>query len=133
MGVNNFVGGITFQFTLADNINPNDYIMITFPSGTVINYITSTAPSFRITNMNYNSSNLTLMVYQQSSNPNYLVGTTLDLTFIRYRAPPSTKPTLPITLTILEFGYAKMRGAGTISAVHNNYTLSGTVLSSVVN
>ena len=133
MGVNNFNGGISFQFTLADHINNNDYIMITFPAGTIINYITSISPSFRITNMNYNSSNLTLMIYQQSSNPIYAAGTRLDLTFNRYRAPPSTKPTQPITFTILEFGHSKMIGSASITAVNNNYTLSTAVTSQIIN
>lgn len=107
--------------------------MINFPSGTQITYITSSSPSFRITNMNYNSTNLTLMIYQQSTNPNYNAGTTLDLTFIRYRTPPSIKPTLPITFTILQYGYSKMIGSGSITAVNNNYSLSVAVGSSIIN
>jgi len=100
-GVNNFLGGLSFQFTISDFINPNDYFMITFPVGTQITYITTTSSALKITGMNYNSSNLTLMVYQQNVNPNYNAGTTLDLTFTRYRTPPSTKPTLPITMTLM--------------------------------
>ena len=70
---------------------------------------------------------------QNSSNPNYFAGTSITFTFIRYRAPPSTKATLPIVFSILNNGFASMTGSASITAVANNYTLSVSPTSSVVN
>ena len=131
-GVNNFLGGLSFSFVLPDTISNNDYFIISFPSGTTITYMTRTG-SISIQSATYNSTNTSLILFQSSTNPNYPAGTAITLTFIRYRAPPSTRPTNPITLTIYSFCCSKMSASGTVTAVNNNYTLSASATSTTVN
>lgn len=78
-------------------------------------------------------SNYTVSCQQQSTNPNYNSGSLGNLTFIRFRAPPSTKATSPISFAILLNGYPRMVGSATISAVQNNYTLTVSSNSLIVN
>lgn len=130
--VNNLGGGLSFKFSLPDTISSNDYFVIAFPSTTSINYTTRTG-SISIQSAAYNSTNTSLVLFQSSTNPNYAAGTSITLTFIKYRAPPSTRPTTPITLTIFSFGYSKMTASSTVTAVANNYSLSVTSASNTVN
>jgi hypothetical protein len=132
MGVNNFVGGLTFTFTLTDTISNRDYFLITFPTGTAISYSLATS-NIRIINPTYTAANLSLVLLQNTTNPNYPAGTTITITFIRYRAPPSTRPSAAINFTILNNAFAKMSASATITAIANNYTLSVSATSNVVN
>lgn len=132
MGVNNFAGGLTFTFTLTDTISIKNNFVITFPLGTTITYIQRSC-SINLQSVTYNSTALTLTMIQNSSNPNYFAGTSITFTFIRYRAPPSTKATLPIVFSILNNGFASMTGSASITAVANNYSLSVSPNSNVVN
>ena len=131
-GVNNYLGGLSFTFTLTDTISSSDNFVIAFPSGTSITFTMRTG-SIAIQAANYNSTNTSLVLVQSTTNPNYWAGTSITLSFIRYRAPPSTRPTSPITLTIFSFGYSKMTAWGSVSAVANNYTLTVTADSVTVN
>lgn len=132
MGVNNNAGGLQFSFTLTDTINNKDYIMITFPAGTIITYLTTTS-TITLQSATYTSSNLSLFLNQSNSNPMRFSGTQANITFIRFRAPPSIKPTSAINFTIMNNGYSKMVGSASIAAINNNYTLSVTAASTVVN
>jgi len=91
-GVNNFVGGLRFSFVLPDTIRSSDYFQVLFPAGTSISYTTTTM-SISFQSANYNAANLTLTIHQTASNPLFFEGKQIGLTFIRYRAPPSTQPT----------------------------------------
>lgn len=132
MGVNNFAGGLTFSFGLTDTISFRDYFLITFPVGTTITFIQSTS-TIRLLSTTYTSSNQSLVIIQNTSNSNFVSGTQVNITFIRYRAPPSTKSSGSITFTVMNSGYAKMTASATITAIANNYTLSVSAASSVVN
>lgn len=132
MGVNNFAGGLTFTFTLTDTISFRNTFLIVFPTGTTISYTQSTS-TIKLQSASYNSGTLSLAITQSSTNPNYNSGVSITITFIRFRAPPSTKPTSPITFTILNNNYAVMTASSTITAIANNYTLSSSALSTVVN
>jgi hypothetical protein len=132
MGVNNFAGGLTFSFGLTDTISFRDYFLITFPAGTTITFIQSTS-TIRLLSTTYTSSNQSLVILQNTSNSNFVSGTQVNITFIRYRAPPSTRPSGSITFTVMNSGYAKMTASATITAIANNYTLSVSAASSVVN
>jgi hypothetical protein len=132
MGVNNFVGGLTFSFGLSDTISYRDYFLITFPAGTTITYTQSTS-TIKILSTTYTSSNQSLVIIQNASNSNYVSGTQVSITFIKYKAPPSTKPSGTITFTVMNSGYTKMAGSATITAIANNYTLTVAPASSVVN
>ena len=70
---------------------------------------------------------------QKSSNPDYSAGLSATITFIRYRAPPSTKTTDPITFTIFTNGYSKMIGSSTLTAIAKNYSLTVAATSLIVN
>ena len=132
MGVNNFAGGLTFTFTLTDTISIKNSFVITFPLGTTITFVQRVS-SINLQSVTYNSTALTLTMIQKSSNPNYFAGTSITFTFIRYRAPPSTKTTLPIVFSILNNGFASMTGSASVTAIANNYSLSVLPDSSVVN
>lgn len=132
MGVNNFLGGLTFSFTLPDTLGSDDLFLIVFPAGTTILYMT-TASNLPVQTTTYSASNTSMVITQRSNNPNYPAGTAVTITFIRYKAPPSTRPTDPITFTVLKNGYQKMTASATIAAVANNYTLTVATSSTTVN
>lgn len=132
MGVNNFAGGLTFTFTLTDTISIKNSFLITFPLGTTITYVQKSC-SINLQSVAYNSTALTLTMIQNSSNPNYFAGTSITFTFIRYKAPPSTKATLPIVFSIMNNGYSSMVGSASVTAVANNYTLTVSPSSNVIN
>ncbi len=126
------MGGLSFSFILPDTISNNDYFIISFPTGTTIAYTTRTG-SISIQSATYNSTNTSLILFQSSTNPNYPVNTAITLTFIRYRAPPSIRPTNSITLTVYSFCCAKMTASATVTALNNNYTLTASASSTTVN
>ena len=132
MGVNNFIGGLTFSFDLTDTISFRDYFLITFPTDTTISFLISTS-TIRLLSTTYTSSNQSLVILQNTSNSNFGSGTQVNITFIRYKAPPSTMPSGSITLTVMNNGYAKMTASATITAIANNYTLNVSAASTVVN
>jgi hypothetical protein len=132
MGVNNYLGGLTFSFTLTDTITLKDYFVVTFPTGTSITS-TQNASTIKLQSVTYNPTSLALTMLQNSTNPNNYAGTVVTITFIRFKAPPSIKPSSPITFTILNNGFSKMIASATITAVANNYTLSAVATSKVVN
>lgn len=129
--MNSFAGGLSFSFILPDGISSSDSFVIVFPSGTSITVTTRTG-TIAIQSATYNSTNTSLVLTQSSINPNYPAGTSIVLSFIKYKAPPSTRP-ISITLTIFSFGYPKMTASNTVSAVANNYSLLVTATSIVVN
>ena len=128
----NSLGGLSFSFSLPDTLSFADSFVVAFPAGTSIIYFT-TASSIPLQSSTYHSSNNSLAMAQKSANPAYSQGTSVTITFIRYRAPPSVKPTDPITFTVFTNGYSKMIGSSSISAVAKNYTLQVSVDSNVVN
>ena len=130
--VNNFLGGLIFSFALPDTISNNDYFIISFPSGTTITYMTRTG-SISIQSATYNSTNTSLILFQSSTNPNYPTGTVITLTFIRYKAPPSIRPTSPISLTIFSYCCSKMSASASVTAIYNNYTLTASAAPPTVN
>lgn len=132
MGVNNFAGGLTFTFTLTDTISIKNSFIITFPLGTTITYSQKSC-SISLQSVTYNSTALTFTMIQNSTNLNYFAGTSITFTFIRYKAPPSTKTTLPIVFSIMNNGFSSMVGSASITAIANNYTLLVSPNSSVVN
>lgn len=128
----NSLGGLTFSFTLPDTLSNADSILITFPSGTLITYLT-TASTIPIQTTTYHSTNTTLVMTQRSTNADYPAGTASTITFIRYRASPSTRVTGAITMTMFTAGYSKMSASATISAVAKNYSLAVSASSTTVN
>jgi hypothetical protein len=131
MGVNNFAGGLTFTLSITDNLGPRDTFLITFPAGSVFTYALATSNVRLLTNVLIGA--LSLEISQNTTNPILSTGSTLTLTFIRFRAPPSTKPSLPIIFAIQNSGHTKMQGSGTITAIANNYTMTVSASSLVVN
>jgi len=93
--VNNFAGGLVCSFSLTDTISYKDTFSVYLPSGMTFSYSQSTS-TFKLQSGSYNSSNYTLNMVQLTSNPNYALGTSGNVTFIRLKAPPSTRPTNPI-------------------------------------
>jgi hypothetical protein len=132
VGVNNFAYGLTFSFTLPDTLGSSDMFLITFPAGTIISYVTTTTNVPKQTD-SYNATNSSIMVTQKSTNPDYPASTAVNLVFIRYKAPPSTKPTGPITFTVFSRDYSKMTASATFTALPNNYSLGVTPVSFTVN
>lgn len=132
VGVNNFLYGLVFTFTLPDTLGNEDVFVIAFPSGTTISY-TFTSLSIPYQSVTYNSTNTSLIVTQKSTNPNYPASTVVSLSFIRYKAPSSTKPTDPIVFTVVSRGYSKMTASSTFTALPNNYSLSVSPASLSVN
>jgi len=132
LGVNNFVGGLSFSFTLPDTISSSDIFVIAFPANTSIIF-TMRSGNIGIQGASYNSTNTSLIFTQSSSNPNYGAGTAITLTFIKYKAPPSVRPSGSISVSVLQGGYSKLTGSGTVSAVANNYSLSVAAASATVN
>lgn len=129
--VNSFAAGLICYFTTTDTISSKDTISAYLPSGSTFVYMQSTS-TFKLQSGSYNSSNLTVNMVQLSGNSNYPSGTFANVTFVRLRAPPSTRPTSPIQLAILLNGYPKMIGSATISAVANTYALTVSPSSSIV-
>lgn len=130
MGVNNFIGGLTFTFSITDTIGPKDTFLILFPAGSSFSYSLATSTVRLLTPI---IGALSLEISQNSSNPILHTSSSITITFIRYKAPPSTKPSLPITFAIQNSGHTKMQGSGTITAIANNYTLSVSASSLTVN
>jgi hypothetical protein len=128
----NSLGGLTFSFTLPDTLSNIDVIVITFPAGTSITYLT-TASTIPIQSTTYTSSNTTLVMVQRTTNAEFAAGTSNTITFIRYRASPSARTTDPITMTMYTNGYSKMAASATIAAVAKNYSLTAAPLSTTVN
>jgi hypothetical protein len=128
----NSLGGLTYTFTLPDTLSSSDEFVIVFPSGTSITYLT-TASTIPIQTTTYYSSNTTLVMIQKSINPTYSAGTQVTITFIRYKASPSVRPTDPISFTVYTNGYSKMQASATIAAVYKNYTLDVSATSAIVN
>jgi hypothetical protein len=129
--VNNYNGGLRFSFTITDTISNKDSVLITFPTGTNINYVTYTS-TLKMQSVSYNPSTLTLQMTQNTTNPNYFAGTAINITFIRYQAGPSIRPTQPITLSIINNNYQKMTASATITAVANSYSLTTTTNNPIV-
>lgn len=76
------------------------------------------ASSLNIGNVIYNSTNKSITFNQAASSGITYAGSNHYITFLTYRAPPSTQPTRTIKFYVLsQSGYEKMSGAGTISAV----------------
>lgn len=132
MGVNNFAGGLTFTFYLPDTISNRDQFVASFPTGTIINF-SSNSSSITLQSLVYNSTNTSLIMTQSTGNPNYPSGTYIRITFVKYKAPPSTRPTNPIIFTVYSYGYPKMTASSAIAAVANNYTLTILPSSTTVN
>ena len=130
MGVNNFAGGLTFTFSITDTMGPKDTFLITFPTGSVFSFSLATSTVRLLTTT---IGNLSLEISQNSTNPILNTGSTITLTFIRYRAPPSVKPSSTITFAIQNTGHTKMQGSGTVTAIANNYTLAVNASSLIVN
>ena len=105
MGVNNFAGGLTFTFSITDTIGPKDTFLITFPTGSTISFMLATSTVRLLTPT---IGTLFLEISQNSSNPILNAGSTITLTFVRFRAPPSIKPSSPITFSIQNTGHTKM-------------------------
>ena len=132
MVVNTWIN-LNFAFTLSDTISKNDYLVIDFPTGTEINYLTKISPQLNISTGSYSSANYRLTFTLSSTSPNVNSGVPISLTFLYYRTPPSTKTTNPIVLSIMNNGYAKMSGSATITPQPNSYTATVSTLSTTIN
>lgn len=88
--VNAFIG-LRFSFTLADTLSKNDYFIIEFPAGTVVNYIAYYSPQLNLTNISYDSSTNKITFYQSSSSTNLNSQTTISITVFNYKSPSSVK------------------------------------------
>ena len=132
MTVNTWVN-LNFAFSLADTVSKNDYLTIDFPTGTQINYLTKISPQLNIASGTYSSANNRLTFTLSDTSPNVNSGTSISLTFLYYRVPPSTKTTEPIVLSIMNNGYAKMSGSATITPQPNSYVGTVSTLDTTIN
>lgn len=121
--VNNFLGGLNISFTLTDTLSNKDYFVITFPSNVTVDY-SNKQSSFIIATVSYNSTANTLTFTQTSTSANYNVGTAGYLLFIKFKAPPSIRPTAPITFAVVNNNASRMVGTATITASPNTYSLA---------
>ena len=88
MTVNSNVG-LVFKWTLTDTITNEDYFYIDFPVGTTINYLTSIS-TFSLTNISYDSGTGRIQFYQNTQSQSLNVGAVANITFLTFKAPPST-------------------------------------------
>lgn len=141
---NNSVGGlvvnqfytIRFTFVLTDTISQTDTITVVFPSGSVVNFVSSTVSANwtnSIASTSFQPSSLTLYVTVTNLNRRFNRGDTLILTVGNYQAPPSIQPTSNFVLTIYKNGYKKLEGTTTLTASASTVTGSASMNVSVVN
>ena len=126
MVVNSQVG-LQFSIQLSDYVNQVDQCQITFPAGFAITFVNVTGSlSFDSASINGQVLTITQKLHVTRL---YNSSTPFIINFYNFTAPPSTKVTDPIEVTITRNGYAKMTGSTPVQASAN--TISGTVVPSV--
>lgn len=96
------------SFITADTIEKTDYFQLQFPGGSVVNYIFKTG-SLTLSTVDYDSANLYLSFYQSSSSTTINSGSSENIMFLQYKAPPSIRETDNFRFVVLsETNYEKM-------------------------
>lgn len=98
--------------TIPNYITFRDTIAIYLPYDTTVTYNTATKPlsSFSLNTTTYYSANHTFIISFISTMSLVPALNTSFLNFVKFKAPPSVRPTSTITFTILDNGFPKMIG-----------------------
>jgi hypothetical protein len=127
----NKVVALRFNATIVDSVSKADTITITFPSSSILNYVSvSTSPGTHIVQM---TSATTLQITFPSTFKTQPSGVIFGYTFSNYTAPPSTQPTDVFTFTVSLNGYPKQTATATLQAVANTLGFTVTPATDEVN
>lgn len=121
---------IDFVFTVVDTISRANNFIITFPSGSIVNYqaslISNLVTGSSVTAIgSYNSSTLQLAISQPSNSSNINSQTQIRIRVQSYRTPSSVRVTESFFVRVVSGSGLKMEGSSTIRTLPKAYT--GTV------
>jgi len=121
---------LRFLFVIPDTLSQTDTMTLVLPTGSVINYLSSTVNTNFTTstsNMNatYSAGILTLFIRLSNSFVNISRNSIIYLNIGSYQAPPSIEPTQNFVLSVFRNNNIKMTGTAFFSAVPS--TVSGLV------
>jgi hypothetical protein len=119
----NQVYSLKFSVTIVDFINNNNTFLIIYPSGSIVNYTTSTT---QITISNIQLINSTNLTFSQPQTPARINSptTVLNFTFGNYTAPPSTTPTANFSFCILRGGSISQIGYASVQATASSLSFT---------
>ncbi len=124
---------IQFDFVLVDTISRTNYIVVVFPSGSIVNYRNYACQLTFANNVTYSNITNQLTFYQTTNSSNRNIGTTINLRIQSYTTPSSVRTTPPFYVYIMNGNGYKMIGSSTINILPKIYTGSLSTANTTIN